>query len=49
MVGLIGCVGLDNANGMVDTIRSVIGNGLKYVEELFFGSIIFFSLNRELD
>jgi hypothetical protein len=36
VVCLIGCVGLDNANNMVDTIRSVVGNGLKYVEELFF-------------
>jgi hypothetical protein len=27
---------LDNANNMVDTIRSVVGNGLKYVKELFF-------------
>jgi hypothetical protein len=34
VVCLIGCV-VDNANDMVDTIRSVVGNGLKYVEELF--------------
>ena len=27
---------MDNANKMVDTIRSVKGNGLEYVEELFF-------------
>ena len=30
------CVGLDDANSMVDTIRSVIGNCLKYIEELLF-------------
>ncbi len=36
VVCLIGCVGLDNADNMVDTIRSVVGNGLKYVKELFF-------------
>jgi hypothetical protein len=36
VVCLIGCVGLDNPDNMVDTIRSVVGNGLKYVEELFF-------------
>jgi hypothetical protein len=36
VVCLIGCVGLDNANNMVDTICSVVGNGLKYVKELFF-------------
>ena len=36
VVCLIGCVRLDNADNMVDTIRSVVGNGLKYVEELFF-------------
>ncbi len=37
MVGLIGCVGLDDANDMVDAIRFVlVGNGLKYIEELLF-------------
>jgi hypothetical protein len=36
VVCLIGCVRLDNSDDMVDTIRSVVGNGLKYVEELFF-------------
>jgi hypothetical protein len=36
VVCLIGCVGLDNADDMVDTIHSVVGNGLKYVEELLF-------------
>ncbi len=36
MISLIGCAGLDDANDMVDVIRSVIGNGLKYIEELLF-------------
>jgi hypothetical protein len=38
VVCFISCVGLDNADDMVDTICSVVGNGLKYVEELFFQS-----------
>ncbi len=38
VVCLIGCVGLDNADDMVDTIPSVVRNGLKYVKELFFQS-----------
>ena len=37
MIGLIGCVGLDDANDMVDAIRSVVvGNGLKYIKEHLF-------------
>ncbi len=36
VVGLIGCLGLDDSNDMVDSIRSVIGDGLKYVKELLF-------------
>jgi hypothetical protein len=36
VIGLIGCVGLDDANNMVDAIRSVVGNGLKHIEELLF-------------
>ena len=36
MISLIGCAGLDDANDMVDVIRSVVGNGLKYIEELLF-------------
>jgi len=36
VVGLIGCVGLDDSDDMVDSIRSVIGNSLKYVKELLF-------------
>ncbi len=35
VVCLIGCVGLDNADNMVDTICSVIGNRLKYIKEFF--------------
>ena len=36
VISLIGCAGLDDANDMVDVIRSVVGNGLKYIEELLF-------------
>ena len=36
VVSLIGCVGLDDSDDMVDSIRSVVGNGLEYVEELLF-------------
>jgi hypothetical protein len=36
VVSLIGCVGLDDSDNMVDSIRSVVGNGLEYVEELLF-------------
>lgn len=36
MIGLVGCVGLDDANDMMDAIYSVIGNGLKYIKELLF-------------
>ena len=36
VVGLIGCVGLDDSDDMVDSIRSVVGNGLEYVEEHLF-------------
>ncbi len=38
VVGLIviGCVGLDDSDDMADSIRSVLGNGLKYVKELLF-------------
>jgi hypothetical protein len=34
VVSLIGCVGLDDSDDMVDSIRSVIGDGLKYVKEI---------------
>ena len=36
VISLIGCAELDDANDMVDAIRSVVGNGLKYIEELLF-------------
>ncbi len=36
MVSLIDCVGLDDSDYMVGSIRSVVGNGLEYVEELLF-------------
>ncbi len=36
VVGLIGCLSLDNAHNMVDTVRSVVGDGLEYIEELLF-------------
>ncbi len=36
VVSLISCVGLDDSDDMVDTIRSVVGNGLKYIKEPLF-------------
>ena len=36
VVGLIAYVGLDDSDDMVDSIRSVVGNGLEYVKELLF-------------
>jgi hypothetical protein len=36
VVSLIGCVGLDDSDDMLDSIRSVVGNGLKYIKELIF-------------
>ncbi len=36
VVSLIGCVGLDDSDYMVGSIRSVVGNGLEYVDELLF-------------
>ena len=36
VVNLIGRVGLDNAYNMVDTVCSVVGDGLEYIEKLLF-------------
>jgi len=36
VVSLVGCVGSDDSDDMVDSICSVVGNGLEYVEELLF-------------
>ena len=36
MVGLIDCLSLDNAHDMVDTVRSVVGDGLGYIQEFLF-------------
>jgi hypothetical protein len=36
VVGLIGCLSLEDSDDMVDSIRSVIGDGLEYVKELLF-------------
>ncbi len=36
VVGLIGCLRLDNAYDMVDTSCSVVGDGLEYIKELLF-------------
>jgi hypothetical protein len=36
VVGLIGCFGLDDSDDMVDSIRSVVGDGLQYAKEHFF-------------
>jgi hypothetical protein len=34
VVGLIGCLGFDDSDNMVNSICSVIGDGLKYVKEI---------------
>ncbi len=36
VVGLIGCLRLDNAYEMVDTVCSVVDDGLEYIKELRF-------------
>jgi hypothetical protein len=36
VVSLIGCLSLDSAHDMVDTVCSVVGDGLEYIKELLF-------------